>query len=99
MKATNKEYYFGVYSIDTDFNNIRAVYIFSKKVDEEGGIHEVLHIGETEELGNCIGNHEKWPYLRDNGVNCICVHADIDSNSRLNKLSDLVNKYDTLCSD
>ena len=98
--ASGREYFFGVYSIDTDFNNVRAVYAFSKRiVKDEVGFHEVLYIGETEELGTRIKNHEKWPCVNNNGANCICVHPEEEKESRIDKESDLKFNYYAPCND
>ncbi len=84
-------YSFEVYPINTTFNSVGAVYIFTKRVvDASGkGSHELLYIGETESLADRIPNHEKWRTARDHGANCICVHRDDNGKSRLNKETDL----------
>ena len=97
--ASGKNYDFEVYSTDTNFNNVGAVYIFSKRtVNQAGkGTHDLLYIGETEKLGNRIANHEKWRFVRGYGVNAICVHVDTAENSRLAKETDLCRANNTPC--
>lgn len=92
-------YGFEVFPIDAAFNSVGAVYIFTKRVvDSSGkGTHELLYIGETESLANRIPTHEKWPSIRRHGANCICVHRDDNSNSRLNKETDLRAASPTPC--
>lgn len=89
-------YAFEVYTTDTIFNAIGAVYLFSKRtVGSDGkGTHTFLYIGQTHSLKERIPNHEKWLCVKSHGVNCICVHRDHDANSRLRKEIDLraVNK-------
>ena len=89
-------YAFDVFTTDTLFNSVGAVYIFSKRdVGPDGrATHTFLYIGQTESLKERIPNHEKWHCANNYGVNCICVHSDNDVNSRLRKEVDLraVNK-------
>jgi hypothetical protein len=101
FKGKTGSYSFEVYSADTSFNAVGAVYIFTKRtVDAEGkGSHTLLYIGQTDSLKDRIPNHEKWPCVKRNGVNCICVHRDDDENSRLAKETDLRAANNTPCND
>jgi len=94
-------YQFKVYSSDTSFNDVGAVYVFTQRtVDSKGnGSHNLLYIGQAEELGKRISNHEKWPCVRQHGVNCICVHLDNNKPSRLKKEADLIAANNTPCND
>ncbi len=95
------QYNFEVYTTDTTFNAVGAVYIFSKRAVGLNGIgtHTPLYIGQTESLAVRIPNHEKWPCVNRNGCNCICVHVDGNEDSRLNKETDLRAAYGTPCND
>ena len=99
--ASGRKYKFIVYSVETPFNNIEAVYTFTKRTaDKDGrGTHKFLYIGETGELGDRIANHEKWSCVQQRGVNCICVHEDSDKSSRLRKEDDLLQGNNTPCND
>ena len=101
FKGAKGEYAFEVYPFDQSFNAVGAVYIFTKRaVDSSGkGLHTFLYIGETEDLSSRIPNHEKWPCARRNGVTCICVHLDNNSQSRLAKETDLRAGNTTPCND
>ncbi len=75
FSAGGKMYAFSAYSADTRFNDVSAVYIFTKRIVVEGkGSHSFLYIGETGELGKRIARHEKWECVNEEGCNCICVH-------------------------
>ncbi|MBU2552478.1 MAG: hypothetical protein KKB20_28965 [Proteobacteria bacterium] len=97
--ASGSSYSFDVYSSDTSFKNVGAVYAFTKRtVDSKGkGTHEILYIGESGKLGERIERHEKWSCVEPLGVNCICIHLDGNSNSRLDKESDLIGKANPPC--
>lgn len=92
-------YDFGVYTMDTVFIDVGAVYIFSKRVvDSDGrGRHTLLYIGQTDSLEDRIPYHEKWLCAQQYGVNCICVHQDDDANSRRKKERDLRDANPTPC--
>ena len=93
-------YAFEVYTTDTIFNSVGAVYIFSKRTPSPGGgsTHTFLYIGQTRSLKERISpNHKKWHCVRNYGVNCICVHRDNDANSRLHKEIDLLSVNKTPC--
>lgn len=94
-------YSFEVYPSDTSFNDVGAVYIFTKRTvgADSKGSHEFLYIGQTDSLKDRVPNHEKWPCVNRKGVNCICVHRDDNENSRLNKETDLRAANSTPCND
>jgi len=80
FKGKTGSYSFEVYSADTSFTSVGAVYVFTKRtLDAEGtGSHTFLYIGQTDSLKDRIPTHEKWPCLQRNGINSICVHRDDD---------------------
>ena len=92
-------YAFEVYTTNTVFNSVGAVYILSKRTPGSDGTyrHTFLYIGETHSLKDRIPNHEKWHCAENHGVNCICVHQDNDANSRRHKELDLLSINKTLC--
>jgi len=98
--APGIKYSFGVYSLDAKFENFGAVYVFTKRTVKGGEVtHSLLYIGQTKELYDRITSHEKWPCVQRRDVNCICVHADDDEDSRLKKERDLLYNYDPPCND
>jgi len=92
-------YDFEVYTIDTTFNDVGAVYVFTKRtVDSSGkGTHTFVYIGQTESLADRIPNHEKWPCIKRYNANCICVHRDDNEQSRRRKEADLITGNDAPC--
>lgn len=95
-------YNFEVYPIDTVFNPVGAVYIFSKRrMDAVSGkgLHEFVYVGETSSLADRIPSHEKFAAALYHGANCICVHRDENEVSRLAKETDLRAASLTPCND
>jgi hypothetical protein len=101
FSGTSGNYEFEVYSLNTAFNAVGAIYIFTKRtVDASGrGTHALIYIGQTDSLADRIPNHEKWPCIRRNDANCICVHRDDNEQSRLKKETDLLAAFTTPCND
>ncbi len=98
--ASGAEYSFEVYTLDTSFNNVGAVYMFTVRTVSEGkGAHEPIYIGETGELADRYVNHEKWPCVEMHGANCICMHRDDNQASRLDKETDLLRANDPPCNE
>jgi hypothetical protein len=96
--ASGRFYLFNVYSLDASFNNIGAVYVFSKRAKtKEGADHDILYIGQTGELADRLDNHEKLDCLKDKGVNCICTHVDSNEDSRFKKEADLIREQKPPC--
>lgn len=99
FKGKFSTYAFEVYTTDTVFNSVGAVYILSRRTVGSDGIgkHAFLYIGQTHSLKDRIPSHEKWHCARNYGVNCICVHRDNNANSRLHKELDLLSVNKTPC--
>ncbi|MFY9227526.1 MAG: hypothetical protein WAQ98_32945 [Blastocatellia bacterium] len=101
FKGKSGSYSFEVYPKNTSFNDVGAVYIFTKRKvsSDKKATHTLLYIGQTDSLKKRIPNHEKWPCVEENGVNCICVHRDDNEKSRLNKETDLRVSNQTPCNE
>ena len=85
--ASGDSYRFHAYTDDHVFDDVGAVYIFTRK---EGDSYIRLYVGQTHELGERIRYHEKWPCVRRHNVNSICVLFDGSRQSRLNIETDLL---------
>ena len=95
-----KKYPFDAFSTDTSFNDVSAVYIFTKRTVSNGkGSHSPLYIGETSELGARIANHEKWPCVKTSGCNRICVHMVKGTQNRRAIEKAFLNAFKTPCND
>jgi hypothetical protein len=95
---SGKEYSFVAYSLDTEFKVIGAVYIFTKRTVKDGkGSHKELYIGQTDNISERFEQHEKWPCITREGVNCICIHVEESKDKRFEKETGLRNNYDAPC--
>ncbi|MGB3313250.1 MAG: hypothetical protein WBB85_02465 [Albidovulum sp.] len=92
------EYGFDVYSVDTQFNDVSAVYAMSTRKNDSGTYkHSVNYIGESGELGTRLAEHEKWPCATTHGTNAICVHRINGDTARLKVEADLRARYNPPC--
>jgi hypothetical protein len=93
---SHARYVFEVYPLDVNFkDDFGAIYIFSRQTSVLTQIP--IYIGETDQLGVRIRNHEKWPSIKRNDATHICVFADSRKKSRRVKAQDLLVKYDPAC--
>lgn len=90
---SGKRYDFIAYTADTTFNDVGAVYIFTKRNLYSDGSYKYtsLYVGQTSSLQDRIPSHEKWPCARKYGVNSICIRLDANVSSRLAIEEDLIN--------
>ena len=100
FSAGGSSYSFTAYSADTSFNDVSAVYIFTKRTMTDGkGTHSFLYIGETGELGTRIASHEKWHCVNNYDCNCICVHTVDEEQARRDIETSFRNEHATPCND
>jgi predicted GIY-YIG superfamily endonuclease len=92
---SGQQYRFNVYPADTAFNTVPAVYAVSQR--ENNGNHNILYIGQTDNLPERFDNHHKLQCFQRQGFNAICVHQEPNERSRLSKESDLIAKYNPHC--
>jgi len=96
---SGKKYNFNVYSKDTEFNEIGAVYFITRRAKNVEGEfrHTPIYIGQTGDLSVRFDNHHRLDCFKRHNWNCICVHRDDNESSRLKKESDLIDAYDPPC--
>ena len=84
--ASGKQYIFQVYPIGTEFKDIGAVYIFTKReINSRGDItHNLFYIGRTNSLPDRLTRlHHKWEAVLRNGGNCVSVYQELDDGERI----------------
>ena len=74
---SKKEYKFEVYSLDTHFNSVGGIYIFSERVKDasDNFSHKMKYCGKTEDLSTRFNNHHKSDCTKKNGANCIGIKS------------------------
>ncbi len=99
--ASGQTYDFEVYSYDSDFNALGAVYAITRRTQKNDGNykHTLIHIGETGDLSTRYNGHHNEDCFFQHNANCTCIHLDDDENSRLATKADLIAKYNPRCND
>jgi len=99
FKGKNGNYDFEVYPVTEKFDAIGAIYAFTRReIDKTGkGRHTFVYIGRAKSLRDQIPEHEKWPWVKKYGINCICVHCEQDERLRMEKELDLRASFDMTC--
>lgn len=94
------EYSFGIYSLDTSFNEVGGVYIFTKRVKNENKYsHTNIYIGKTDDLSTRFNNHHKKNCISQNKANCICVKQVDSEKERTEIETDLLLGNSTPCNE
>lgn len=92
---SGNQYTFGVYRYGTNFNAIGAVYAVTYR--NSVSKHDIIYIGQTEDLSDRFDNHHKESCFIRNNANCICVHTESNENLRLRIEQDLIHNYNPPC--
>ena len=92
---SGRTYRFGVFTLDANFRNMGAVYVFARRsVDPFGQArHHPVYVGQTRKLGDRLSGQRDWPFLRRKRANCVCVHIDWNDDLRARIENDLIGYY------
>lgn len=98
---SGKKYRFKVYPLCTRIRKIPGLYVIASRSHDAltGHKHEVLYVGQTEDLSQPFDKHHKAVEFERYGANCICLHADESENSRVVKEQDLVTAMHPVCNE
>ena len=98
---SGKKYTFNVYTIDTEFKEIGAVYFITKRTENKDGTgkHFRIYIGRTEDLSERFDDHHKQKCFNNNEANCICVYSESNEEKRIEIESDLIDNYNPPCNE
>lgn len=96
---SGKQYCFTSFPKGSYFDNISAVYIFTRRYLNQAGQYEqeALYIGESANLGKRIINHDKWEYVNALGCTHICVMPISGKDAREDAETDLIRGNPTPC--
>jgi hypothetical protein len=93
---SGQKYYFHAWPLQTRFKSGGAVFLITKRVVNHRGrpSHEMMCIGQTGDFGASPSIPGLLQELSTKGANCICVHAVVDDNRRMEAVRDLQNGLD-----
>jgi len=92
-------YNFTIYSDDTPFNALGAVYVLANRQKKVKGhyTYSIIYIGETDDLSESLTNHHKASCLSRYKKNAICIYGENNEQKRLEIESDLLGNYAPPC--
>jgi hypothetical protein len=89
---SGKTYEFDIFKLDTSFNPIGGIYIFTrryKRLDSKY-YHELIYCGKTNDLSTRFDNHHKKDCIEKNKANCVCVKSVSSEQERTNIEQDIL---------
>jgi hypothetical protein len=97
-KSGNK-YDFTIYSLNTSFNDVGAVYVFTHAAPKPTGghSHSLIYVGQTGTLRTRLSNHHQRYCIDRYSANRICVMAETNEARRLAIEKDLIDNYHPPC--
>lgn len=93
--ASGKKYEYGIYSMDTNWNDVAGNYIFA--YESSPAKWTAVYIGETESFKDRLPNHNELSCIKRNGGTHIHAHVNANSEARLNEEADLLANNKTPC--
>ena len=94
--ASGKKYEYTLYGLDAEFNNVAGNYVFAQEVEPR--TWKAVYVGQTDDLGRRLANHEKKPCVRRHGGTHVHVHGNATGESaRREEESDLIKALDPVC--
>ncbi len=96
---SGQSYSFAVYTRDTEFKALGALYLMSKRTPKPdgGGSHQFLYIGQTGDLSNRPLNHHKKSCFDKCGADHVSVYLEPNEKKRLEIETDLIQGNDLPC--
>ena|SRR5208283_4218907 len=92
------QYKYWIHPIGTSFKEVPGNYIYAKETSTGGFVP--CYIGQTENLGNRLSNHEKETCAKKNGATHIHAHTSGDGDqTRQAEEEDLIFKWQPPCND
>jgi hypothetical protein len=92
---SGEKYTYGIFPLDTLFNDIPGNYIFVKKT--KSGFHKPLYIGQSISLEKRPDGHGKETCAKINGATHVHAHENINIFNRLAEEKDLILKWQPVC--
>jgi len=95
------KYRFQVWSLDTRFKPLAAVYVVTKRAQTHStynqASHESIYIGQTANLADPFATESQFDCFRKHGGNCICIHLIEAEERRIAAEDDLLALHSTHC--
>lgn len=95
------EYTFAIYPINTNWKEIGAVYVVTKRTEKPdgGGTHTYIYVGQTDNMNERHSNHHKASCFQRHNANCIGVLVESNETKRLKIEDDILKRHSWPCND
>ena len=87
-------YSFNIYSMQTKWNDVGGVYIFSYLSDPEKRLWTAVYIGRTSSFSNRLPGHEKWLAAKRNGATHVHARSVSQETTRQEIEKELIQAFD-----
>lgn len=98
---SGEKYRFQVWSLETRFRPLAAVYFVTKRARDNStysrASHESIYIGQTANLADPFATQMQFDCFRKHGANCICIYLLEDEQQRVAVENDLLGLHSTHC--
>jgi len=95
------KYTFQVWSLDTRFKPLAAVYMVTRRAQENStynrASHEIIYIGQAANLADPFATEAQFDCFRKHATNCICIHLVEDEARRVEMEEDLFTLHEAHC--
>jgi hypothetical protein len=99
FRGKKEKYDFQIFPLDEKFEQIKAVYIISKRKTDrkKRGHHKLVCIDQTESIVDGIKKHKKDKCIKHNEANVICLLKEENETNRLRIAADLREAHMIAC--
>lgn len=98
---SGEKYRFQVWSLETRFKPMAAVYFVTKRAKENSNYrrasHDSIYIGRTANLADPFGTESQFDCFRKHGANCVCICLIDREEQRILVEEDLAALHGTHC--
>ncbi len=97
---SGSSYIFQIYSLDTTFNAVGGIYIFSRRYFRDNHYyHNFIYIGRTEDFSTRFINHHKQRCIERSDANALCILQEGSQRTREQIEIDLLSNNTTICNE
>ena len=98
---SGEKYRFQVWSLETRFKPLAAVYFVTKRSQDSStykrASHDSIFIGQTANLADPFGTQGQLDCFKKHGANCVCIYVHENEERRIAIEEDLIALHSTHC--
>ena len=98
---SGEKYRFQVWTLDTRFKPLAAVYFVTKRSQDSStykrASHDSIFIGQTANLADPFGTQGQLDCFKKHGANCVCIYVHENEERRIAIEEDQIALHSTHC--